>query len=243
LRKNFSGIITSADVENFYYEILDEYYRNSRVSEQSLESLKKKFDCTIQIEVDIQSKLFVAFEYINVTLSQEASAVNKNRKKNCSENMIELYDGTTSILNNKFQYCSNEINKIYKSRSNNVYIRYFVNKHAKIDSVDFKFVYNSYNLGKFSKLYIPSYANNIEKVTLNNNQKKGPCSNVSFQCLADNTCIRLELVCDGKRNCAYGEDESDCLKIKMATAKQPSSNYSDNLCYYLKILNQTRVCF
>jgi len=148
-------------VENFYYEKLDEYYRNSKISEQSLEVLKKKLDCTIQIEADIRSKLFIAFEYINVTLSQEATALNKNRKRNCTENMIELYDGTTSILNNKFQYCSSEINKIYKSRSNRVFIRYFINKYTKIDSVDFKFVYNSFNFGKFSQFCIYSNASHF----------------------------------------------------------------------------------
>ena len=154
--------------------------------------------------------MLIGFEQFNVRLSQNStSSDGSGKRKNCTDNFLELYDGTTSISNRKFHLCSNENNKYYKSETNQLYIRFMVKKYSNIDIVYFRITFNPFKLGIILIFIII----NTKSFKLNNLFKNiGPCSNDSFRC-SDDTCIDTRLICDGKRNCINSEDETSCRQL------------------------------
>ena len=88
-------------------------------------------------------KIFIAFEQINITVSQNGS----KQRDNCTENFIELYDGSTSLQNRIFHFCFSATNKIYKSQTNKLFIRYLLSKNSNKDYLSFRLVYNPFQTG------------------------------------------------------------------------------------------------
>ena len=90
----------------------------------------------------------MSFELINITVvNQNFSSSNTQKRKNCTENFLQLYDGSTSLLNRKQHFCSSELNKFYKSQTNKVFLRYHLNKNSENDAVIFRLTYNPFTLG------------------------------------------------------------------------------------------------
>jgi hypothetical protein len=89
------------------------------------------------------------FETINIT--HFGNNVTKHHTKvpvNCTQNFIQIYDGTTSIRNKKYHICSSESNSMYKSVTNKMFIRYNSKRKSEQQvSVYFKVTFNSFRLG------------------------------------------------------------------------------------------------
>ena len=71
----------------------------------------------------------------------------KALRLNCTENFVQLYDGSTSLIDRKFHFCTSDSNKLYKSKTNRLFIRYLLNKKSAIDFVKFKLSYNPFKTG------------------------------------------------------------------------------------------------
>ncbi len=111
-------------------------------------------------------KIFLGFEHIHISLSSflqtpkvnnsqitltQASLSSKDLETT-GNNFIEVYDGSTSSRDKVFSVFANESNRIYKSQTNRIYVRYSLNKININDYVRFKMAFNSYKLGKNVRL-------------------------------------------------------------------------------------------
>ena len=104
---------------------------------------------------------------MNISKTTEGKTADevKGLRVNCSENFIQLYDGSTSMIDRKYHFCTSETNKLYKSQSNKVYIRYLMHKKSENDYVKFKLTYNPYKVGTYA-CFFGSF--HLAKLTKNN---------------------------------------------------------------------------
>lgn len=91
----------------------------------------------------------MVFENLNISkeISGKTSAEVKQMRLNCTENFIQLYDGSTSQIDRVFHFCMSDTNKLYKSKSNRIFLRYLLHKNAPADYVKFKLTYNAFKTG------------------------------------------------------------------------------------------------
>lgn len=77
------------------------------------------------------------------------SEENPMSRVNCSDNFVQVYDGSTSSIDRKYYFCTADSNKLYKSKTNRVFIRYLLHKTSNEDYVKFKLTYNPYKIGQY----------------------------------------------------------------------------------------------
>lgn len=92
-------------------------------------------------------KVFIAFENINITLDKNKTK--EAKRQNCTENFLQLYDGSTSVKDQRLHFCQSEINKFYKSQTNKIFLRYNQVKNSENDIFLFRIVFNPYTTGSF----------------------------------------------------------------------------------------------
>lgn len=214
-----SMTISNRELEGYYYEKLNELVSNHNVSlKYNIEYLRNNLDCTIHIQVHPKERISILFERVNVTLKKNNSTNKHNdviipTTVDCTNNFLQVYDASTSEINQKINYCSSESNQFYKSMSNRIFIRYSIKKNQPRRLSYFKLTYNPFS-------------------------RAGECSSDSFRC-RDGTCINPKLLCDGKRNCNSSTDENSCKTYSSEEndlqQQQPIWTDSAKLAYLHKI--------
>ena len=79
------------------------------------------------------------------TIEIEKGPKNMN---NCSKTYFEVYDGTTSIENRKYQTCSTQSNKFVKSETNALFVRFKLKENITSNNNYFNLVFNAFKSGK-----------------------------------------------------------------------------------------------
>lgn len=188
-----NNYLTNAIINSYFERKYNELVKltTSKNGSEKIPPLSRVSDCLVYIEAKPDERFFLAFEKINIHIYQNNSReLSTYDRVNCTENVLEVYDGTTSRLNKMLFFCIEETLRIYKqTRTNKVFVRWYFTRHLPYDVLEFKLRFSTFSLG--------------------------PCSNSSYHC-SDNKCISKELVCDGMQNC--GDDETDCVRLKSASA-------------------------
>lgn len=134
-------IMTQEFIEKKFNKKLNDF--RTQFDDDQVDAINsEQIDCTVFIEVDKKERIFLNFVNVNINSSIEPSS-----SQTCTQNFVQLYDGSTSTADKKFQFCTNVANKIYKSKTNRIYLRYNLNRSQAHDFVFFKLIFNPYKNG------------------------------------------------------------------------------------------------
>ena len=158
------------------------------------------------------------FFNLKVFMNLQTLEIEKNQKNtnNCSKTYFEVYDGTTSLENRRYQACSTQNNKFLKSDSNALFVRFKLKENITSNNNYFNLVFNSFRSGKLRSMN-PCWPVDLE---LERFSFQDSCSNSSFRC-ADGSCIEKRLRCDGIQNCVNNDDEGSCSKPSIINSMKP----------------------
>ncbi|WKX89963.1 hypothetical protein Q1695_009086 [Nippostrongylus brasiliensis] len=102
---------------------------------------------------------------------------------NCGHNFVEIYSGTTSDQPLR-RYCGLTASHVFSSHYM-MYIRFYLHDANRIHNISVSALYSS-----FAKLK--------------------NCSSMQMFSCGDDNCVPQALVCNGRNNCPYGNDELNC---------------------------------
>ncbi len=150
--KNPISFITNSNITDYFKNKYNEFYQylNGTNSKHTADSLSQVSDCLIYIEAEKDDKFYVSIDKLRIHVFQNNSReITPLERVNCTENFIEVYDGTTSILNRIFHFCVEDHRRIiYNAQSNKIFIRYQLIKNTPHDEVSFRLRYNTFTLGE-----------------------------------------------------------------------------------------------
>jgi hypothetical protein len=146
------SFITNSNLTDHFENKYNEVYKflNDTDSQNAADSLSRINDCLIYIEAGKDERFYVSIDKLRIHVFQNNSReITPLERVNCTENFIELYDGTTSILNRIFHFCVEDHRRIiYNAQSNKIFIRYQLVKNSPHNEVSFRLRYNTFTIGE-----------------------------------------------------------------------------------------------
>ncbi|CAF0710427.1 unnamed protein product [Brachionus calyciflorus] len=140
----FSGALTNHDIEAYFIKNYNNF-KNYLLRTYNSFDFRPVLDCTVFIETDIDKKIFIGIEHLNiVSISQLTSLKEAQTITNCTENFFQIYDHNTSEQNRKIHLCSGQKKSFYKSITNKVVLRFNFVKYSDNDSFRFKIFFNPF---------------------------------------------------------------------------------------------------
>ena len=151
LSVDLNHYLTNLEIEAHFKKKYDELLKflstNPKYDSQVLNKIN---DCLVYIEVPPKERFYLTFEKVNIHIYHNNSReMTTFERLNCTENFIQVYDGTTSDSNRVLHFCVEEMKKvIYSSQSNKIFIRFHLNKNNMIDEVAFRMRYSMFTKSK-----------------------------------------------------------------------------------------------
>jgi hypothetical protein len=150
--KSLTSFITNSDIIEYFQLKYDEVYAflNATASSQSLVSgLSRVTDCLVYVEAPKNERFYVSIDKLRIHVFQNNSReITPLERVNCTENFMELYDGTTSVLSRVFHFCTEDHRRIiYNAQTNKIFIRYHLAKNTPNDEVSFRLRFNTFTQG------------------------------------------------------------------------------------------------